>query len=141
MKGQDFIDIAARWVAEKECGEPTLRSAVSRAYYGAFHCAQALFQEIGVPEPVSRENKHTFVQLALMNSGNPKAAKAGSLLGSLHEQRKIADYEMGVEHNGGRATAAVAEAYRIRQLLETCTESDHARMKSMILNWKTLARK
>ena len=137
ITGQDFITVASRWVALQNGCEPTLRSSVSRAYYGAFHCAVSMLREIGVPEPVSNKNKHTFVQNALLSSGNQNAAKAGSMLASLHEQRKNADYDIASTFSGQQsARDAVEDATTIRQLLATCDSAAKAQIGSIITAWK-----
>lgn len=80
MKGQDFIALAAKWAA-LDAGEPTWRTSISRAYYGAFHCAQEFLSQIGVPSPLSKEGRHLFVQQALMAAEYPNLKLAGSMLG------------------------------------------------------------
>ena len=44
MTGDDFINLAGKLATSPD--EASLRTAVSRAYYGAFHLALAFFDDI-----------------------------------------------------------------------------------------------
>ena len=45
--GGDFIDLAAKMGLARGANPASRRTAVSRAYYGAFHIARALLIELG----------------------------------------------------------------------------------------------
>jgi hypothetical protein len=47
MDGSAFIVFASRLAVATASGPAGYRSAVSRAYYGAFHLARELLQEFG----------------------------------------------------------------------------------------------
>jgi hypothetical protein len=73
MTGCDFVTCA-----EQFAGGPTeaiQRSAVSRAYYGAFHEALALLHACGVWLPKT-EQVHMKVGYCLRDCGDQDAAKA-----------------------------------------------------------------
>ena len=52
MTGDDFIILAGRLATSAD--EASLRSAVSRAYYGAFHLALRFLEDIERPVPKTR---------------------------------------------------------------------------------------
>jgi hypothetical protein len=84
MTGDDFIHLAGKLATSAD--EAALRSAVSRAYYGAFHLAQQFLEDIERPIP---RNAQAHVQAArtLQNSAHRDAYRAGSLLGDLHTEK------------------------------------------------------
>ena len=53
MTGDDFISVATQLLASKS--EAHLRTAVGRAYYGAFHLARDLVRACGVLVPAGPE--------------------------------------------------------------------------------------
>lgn len=73
-------------------GAPECRSAISRAYYGAFLVASAYLDRIGFAVQNSPA-AHVAVQHALNNSGEESLRKVASELGRLHTERRLADYE------------------------------------------------
>ncbi|HEX7449182.1 MAG TPA: hypothetical protein VF306_16630 [Pirellulales bacterium] len=91
----DFIVLAIK--LSKGRHEADLRSAVSRAYYGAFHSARQLVEECGVK--ISRRHLyaadiHRKVRFCLDHSGNSLAIKAAEKLDSLRGRRNEADYDL-----------------------------------------------
>jgi len=51
MTGDELISLAGKFVANTNLGgsEAQFRNAISRAYYGAFHLAKTLLEEINFP--------------------------------------------------------------------------------------------
>src|SRR5262245_21874293 len=96
MTGHDFISLAGRLAASRD--EAALRTAVSRAYYGAFHLAIAFLAEIDCPVST---NDHAEPVRRLSNSGNENAITAGRMLNDLQGARIRADYKF----NDPRAAA------------------------------------
>ena len=47
MDGTEFIALAGKLVAVPAADEATYRTAISRAYYGAFHVARSFLVELG----------------------------------------------------------------------------------------------
>jgi uncharacterized protein (UPF0332 family) len=77
-------------------GQAGARSAVSRAYYGAFHIAQDLLFELAtVSRGAGAGKSHTLVPQYLRESQHPDAKQAASLLSDLHSDRIKADYRLG----------------------------------------------
>jgi uncharacterized protein (UPF0332 family) len=75
-------------------GEAECRSAISRAYYAAFHIAVNFLDEIGIKVTDSGDC-HVVVQHGFNNSGEVDLVVAGSELRTLYTERKNADYKMG----------------------------------------------
>jgi uncharacterized protein (UPF0332 family) len=115
MTGRDFLACAEQF-AEGHA-EAVLRSAVSRAYYGAFHEASALLHACGVWLPKT-EQVHVKVGYCLRDCGDPDAAIAGQQLDVLRSRRRIADYDL--EDNRFAASSAVRrEILKAHQVLKT----------------------
>ena len=51
MDGRGFLTVAEQLVVTQHADEKHFRSAVSRAYYGAFHFARDLLDRLGFPAP------------------------------------------------------------------------------------------
>lgn len=95
MDPRDFISLAIRLSSSKR--EADLRSAVSRAYYGAFHVACALLEDFGIQ--LSRKDLygadvHMKVRFCLRESGSQAVGRAVEKLGSLRGERNKADYDL-----------------------------------------------
>lgn len=115
MNPAEFISVGARVVG---IGPAGARSAVSRAYYGAFHEALAFLQKIGCA-PSANGSAHSSVPQFLCCTTNDNARDAGYLLSDLHSDRVRADYRldkpaadaMSFGRNG------IEAAYKICELL------------------------
>jgi len=122
MDPRDFLDIAGEWsVAAREA---EWRSAVSRAYYAAFHVASRLFQRARFAVPRG-EQAHGYLWLRLSNSGHPDVINAGRVLQELRRDRNHADYDLGVPFLQNLAMDSVTNALSIIQLLETVETTPH----------------
>ena len=93
MEGSDFIALAGKLAVAAAADEATYRTAISRAYYGAFHIARSFLVELGF-QPVGNANVHAFVRHYLAGSGHPEAYLAASELGYLQAARNRADYDL-----------------------------------------------
>jgi len=91
MTGKQFIVLAKKLAAE--VGPAECRSAVSRAYYGAFHVALALLARTGILLPPGPE-AHQKLRFCLLQSGEIPGAEAGEKLESLRRDRNLADYDL-----------------------------------------------
>ncbi len=91
MTGKEFIVLATKLAAE--AGPAECRSAVSRAYYGAFHAAVALLARAGILLPPGPE-AHQKVRFCLLQSGELPGTEAGEKLESLRRDRNFADYDL-----------------------------------------------
>ena len=119
MTGDDFIILAGKLATNAD--EASLRSAVSRAYYGAFHLALHYLDDIERPAP-QNANAHVYVARQLQKSGHLDAFRAGSLLGDLHTERIKADYRLDNKRIGTTAFArlCVERATEIQSALTKC---------------------
>jgi uncharacterized protein (UPF0332 family) len=122
MTGSEFITCAeslASGVLEAD-----RRSAVSRAYYGAFHEARARLRACGVRLPKT-EQVHVKMGYCLCDCGDPIAERAGRHLETLRAQRTVADYDL----DDGRfmaSGAARSEIVRARQIVEALAKLGRA---------------
>ena len=119
MNGDDFIQFAGKLATSAD--PASLRSAVSRAYYGAFHLAGEFLVDIGRPVP-RNANAHVLVARMLQSSGQPDAVRAGSLLGDLHSDRIKADYRLDDRRveTAAFARLKVEIAHAVRSALDQC---------------------
>lgn len=92
MHGIEFIQLAG-WLAATRPNEPALRTAVSRAYYGAFHLTKQFLDDLGFPTLASAEG-HAAIVRDLQSCGNLNALAAGGLLRDLRTERNEADYRL-----------------------------------------------
>ncbi|HQU46855.1 MAG TPA: hypothetical protein PK867_28885, partial [Pirellulales bacterium] len=90
MNPAEFIVLAGRIVTFGPAGA---RTAVSRSYYGAFHEALDLLDDIGCGCP--RNGKaHNLVPIFLDFPGISDARRASGLLSDLHSDRVKCDYRL-----------------------------------------------
>lgn len=90
MNPADFISFATKVVA---LGPAGARSAMSRAYYGAFHVAQEILAELGVHAPRSGLG-HAVLANYLISVPHDTCREAGRRLSQLHHLRNKADYDV-----------------------------------------------
>ncbi|HVC98612.1 MAG TPA: HEPN domain-containing protein [Pirellulales bacterium] len=139
MNGDEFIRVASKWAANSAAGEASFRSAVSRAYYGAFHIGQKLLADLGFDIPAGA-NSHGLVRILLLESGHAEAVEAGRLLKDLHSDRIKADYRIdkGDAATQRAAQLAVETASDASRLLNSCAvEPARAQLKNGIKSYKT----
>lgn len=91
------------------------RTAISRAYYAAFHKARSLLWQGGFRVP-DAEQAHAYLWLRLSNSGRPDVSNAGTLLNKLRSMRNWADYDFRQPLDGAAAIHHVGVAMDIVQL-------------------------
>ncbi len=111
---EDFLALAEMGV--KGSTEAEWRTAVSRAYYAAFHKARKLFIGLGF-QPPKGDQAHAYLWLRLLNCGNQQVQLAGSNLNSLRRYRNQADYDVDQKLIQANARLQVLEARQIVQLL------------------------
>jgi len=121
MDGADFIVLAGKLAAAPGADEATYRTAVSRAYYGAFHVASSFLAELGFL-PLGNANVHAFIRHRLSGSGHAEAILAADDLGDLQAARNRADYRLEDLHVGlqPHAMVCVERAHRVVSALERC---------------------
>jgi uncharacterized protein (UPF0332 family) len=91
MDVRDFLEVA--WSLLEGNGEAEWRSAVSRAYYAAFHVARQLMIQCGFAVPRA-DQAHAYLWLRLSNAGHPDVQQAGAQLSFLRQERNRADYDI-----------------------------------------------
>jgi uncharacterized protein (UPF0332 family) len=124
MNPLEFITLANTLAVAPDSGPAGYRSAVSRAYYGAFLTARSLIQdEIGIKCKIGSVSAHTVLQMFLQNCHVPEAIQVGIMLGNLHERRKHADYDMdnGEPEDPAISNESVAQANDIIERLQRCS--------------------
>ena len=123
MTGDDLIALAGSLAASTGLGgaEARYRSAVSRAYYGAYHLAVALLAECGASIRTSAYG-HNDVYVCLWESGYDPARQAARHLSQLRTERNRADYRLDDYRFRVPANAmqAVEMAYDVKRCLEAC---------------------
>lgn len=95
MDPSEFLSLAIRLSASPH--EADLRSAVSRAYYGAFHIARGFIEDCGIrfsDKKLYGSDVHRKVRFCLRESGRYDVVRAGEKLGSLRDERNQADYDL-----------------------------------------------
>jgi uncharacterized protein (UPF0332 family) len=138
MTGDEFISLAGKLVANSALGgmEARFRTAASRAYYGAFHLAEALLAAWGLKV---RRNAygHQDVYDLFWGSGHPQARRVASLLEDLRTERIKADYRMDDARFQvpGTAMMCVEMGEAVRVCLESC-ESEAETIRQAIRHWR-----
>ena len=115
MKPSEFLSLA-RSLASSSASKN--RTAISRAYYAAFHVGKQILTANGCPT-----SRHGDVPDLFQESENVDVEKAGDQLSELYSQRRKADYELSLTDVESRpnADAAVKRAKSIMDdLRELC---------------------
>jgi uncharacterized protein (UPF0332 family) len=115
IRGEDFLALAETWI--KGATEGEWRSAVSRAYYAAFHQARWLLRQLGFQVPRG-DQAHAYLWLRLSNCGDPQLQMAGSDLNTLRRDRNRADYDVEQDLLQATAVPQVQTARRLVQLFD-----------------------
>jgi uncharacterized protein (UPF0332 family) len=100
MDPHDYLEVA--WSFLEGDREAEWRSAVSRAYYAAFHVARQLLAQCGFAVPRA-DQAHAYLWLRLSNASHPDVQNAGAQLSFLRQERNKADYNL--EHSLDQASA------------------------------------
>ena len=116
IDGRDYLTLAKTWITG--ASEAEWRSAVSRAYYAAFHEARDLLRDLGFASPRG-DQAHAYLWLRLSNCGNAQVQLAGSDLNTLRRERNRADYDLDRTMGHADALLQVQAAERIIQILDT----------------------
>jgi uncharacterized protein (UPF0332 family) len=118
MNGRDFLASANRLLLLP--AEADWRSAVSRAYYAAFHVARRLLSDVGFRVPRG-ERAHAYLWLRLSNCGDTQAESAGRSLQRLRRNRNEADYDVDQPFARSVAAKDLQLARQIIALLDNAT--------------------
>lgn len=106
---QDFLGLAAALSADTNARQAELRSAISRAYYGAFLLAKERLaqQRLMTPSGTGRDHLTTISTLRSRNR------RAGDELDKLRLNRNTADYQLAAVITHAQATQALSSARTI----------------------------
>jgi uncharacterized protein (UPF0332 family) len=116
MNSREFLTLAHTLLAATS--EAAWRSAVSRAYYSAFHVARELLDSLGFAVPRG-ERAHAHLWLRLSNCGDSQIATTGAALNSARQDRNFADYDLHRPLTQANAARTVRMAEQTIHLLET----------------------
>ena len=139
MDPSDFVGLAKSLLF----GNPqpcNVRTATSRAYYGAHHAAANLLRAIHINVRESGKG-HPDVYLRLQNTGNDEINSLGQQLHGLHSRRIKADYKLkdlrAENRQNAQADVEVAEQI-IRKLLPHLTGPNRHQVAMAIRQWEAL---
>jgi len=121
MNSRDFLAVAEELIEGDT--EAHWRSAVSRAYYAAFHVARLLMGRCGFRVPES-DRAHAYLGHRLNNAGHDGASQAGRRLDLLRDLRNEADYDLWRGLSRGDADARVEMARSVIEALEAAEADD-----------------
>ena len=116
MNERDFLVLAQTLVGMPD--EAAWRSAVSRAYYAAFHVARHLLEGLGFAVPRA-DRAHAYLWMRLGNCGDILTQQASVNLNALRGERNRADYDLGTPMRQTIARARVRTAEQIIQTLDS----------------------
>jgi len=138
MEPRHFLYLAQR-LAEHGAYPVEFRSAISRAYYAAFHVGLNLLREMGF-SIVQNHNAHKEVCYHFNNSRDGDLAKAASKMDDLRTRRNHADYELNrsdVEMKKN-ARMLVQQASRLIETIEKgCNSENRSQIIEAIQNWRS----
>jgi uncharacterized protein (UPF0332 family) len=99
--------------------EAAYRSAVSRAYYGAFLTAMALLVRRQEYKPAGDASDHSAVMRAYQTHNSHARRQIGTWLDRLRGRRNRADYDLLLDATMDIATAATRDARKVLDYLAT----------------------
>lgn len=143
MKPEEFIKLAEKLVG---LGPAGARSAVSRCYYGAFHEAIDLLDDLSCGCP-RNGNSHALAPQFLNFPVDADAKTASSLLDDLRAERLKSDYKLGQPESEDIefAKVGVETSWRVvgllREFRATCkTASSLRAFQAHVANIKQVRR-
>ena len=101
------------------------RSAVSRAYYAAFHATRVVLRGLGFVVPRA-DRAHEYLYRRLNNCGLGPVVDAGRLLHALRSLRNKADDDVDAPFPA--AASAIADAESILQTLDALTAAERTQI-------------
>src|SRR5262249_23489096 len=116
MDPREFLTLARQ--LSLATTESAWRSAISRAYYAAFHVARQLLEDLGFAVPYA-DRADGYVWLRLSNCGEAVVEQAGRELNDLRRHRNSADYDLARPVRSAIARSREQVATRIIQILES----------------------
>lgn len=139
MKPHEFIAFATDLANAADLSAAAYRSSVSRAYYGASHSVKSMLESLPVSLKLGTVSEHQVVQRLLISCKVAEAVDLGHQLGSLHELRKEADYELndGICDDRDEAQLCVDRANAIlAKLAESSSSENKRKIKAGIIQYR-----
>jgi uncharacterized protein (UPF0332 family) len=131
MNWRDFLSLAGR--SAGNATEADWRTAVSRAYYAAFHVARQLLTDLNFTVPRA-DRAHQYLVFRLSNCGESAVEQAGRDLETLRRLRNRADYDDAPAVTQPQAAAAVRLAEAIIQVIDAARlEPTHTQMRDAMI--------
>ncbi len=115
MDFREYLSLANNLVNSTTEGE--WRTAVSRAYYAAFHVARELLFALNFRVPHA-ERAHGCLWLRLANAGHADVQEAGNRLNALRRERNRSDYDAHLTVRQAMARNHIQRADEIIQALD-----------------------
>jgi uncharacterized protein (UPF0332 family) len=131
MKPYEFFAFASKLFVSHPPSAPCSRTIISRAYYGAYHAARQLLDDLGIRSK-SGISEHLYLQRLFKESQVEEAIELGQLLDNLHQSRKDADYDLGSDQpeKRGQVQACLERAVEAISRV-TALSSDEALRRSV----------
>lgn len=105
------------WLQSARVDEASSRTAISRAYYAAYHAASQFVRAEGLVPP-EQHLAHRLVWQLIRNSGRPRSTDIANLGVTLKDVRVVADYwEVFPGDWTSEADRAIANAALVISLL------------------------
>ncbi|MEW6232327.1 MAG: HEPN domain-containing protein [Chloroflexota bacterium] len=118
----DYLNVARHLTEHSDASdysEACLRSAISRAYYGALNTARNLLRDHwGIEVPETAEI-HQFVPRWFMDEEDLDCKEIGTLLDRLRDRRRKADYSDEITKTSSLAKRSIADAQLLIDRIST----------------------
>jgi hypothetical protein len=120
MKSDAFLEFA-QWAFDNNKSPASCRSAISRAYYAAFHCAVESLDSMAIGM-AKTDNRHERAPDILSQSQDADISLAARMLDQLRKDRNEADYELPNTDWDQEAEVEfrIRSAGRVIGILNTC---------------------
>ena len=135
MNPRDFLTQAQRLVSL--AGKEDWRSAVSRAYYSAFHVAREFMEDLGFTVPQA-DRAHGYLWLRLQNCGEPSLVQLGRDLQELRRQRNFADYDLNRPYRHSDAQREDLRAAGLILILDAVVEPTRTQVMNAMKDYERL---
>ena len=138
MEPRQFLYLAQR-LALHGTDPVEFRSAISRAYYAAFHVGLTLLREMGF-SIYQNASAHELVPEHLSNSGDNELVKAAIKMRDLRTRRIHADYKLNrsAVEKKNNASMLVQLASRLIETIEKrCHNENRSQIIEAIQDWRS----
>jgi uncharacterized protein (UPF0332 family) len=115
MNFRDFLILADELATANR--ETDWRTAVSRAYFAAFHGARQLLQQGGFDVPRG-DQAHAYLWLRLAHCGHADLEVEGTRLNDMRRMRNKADYDLDTALEQKTALGTVRSAFQLVDILD-----------------------